>query len=140
MPVLQLSLRLLRSLEATTLLKSSLPVACGHLARNLVSRWRGRRPPPLSKVVVPMPQVTHVIVVQELGVTFEAWIVNAASLLMGNYNITKHNAYKGLRHGRLNQVFELAGVLCQPRPCDIPLLTRTVSLTRIITGPHYRSN
>jgi hypothetical protein len=31
------------------------------------------------------------------------------------YNITKHNGYKGLHHGQLNRVFELAGMLCQPR-------------------------
>jgi hypothetical protein len=38
--------------------------------------------------------------------------MNAASLLVSNYNITKHNAYNGLWHGRLNRVFELAGILC----------------------------
>jgi hypothetical protein len=42
--------------------------------------------------------------------------VNATNLLVGNYNIPEHNTYKGLRHGRLNHVFELAGVLCQPHP------------------------
>jgi hypothetical protein len=56
----------------------------------------------LSKVVVPMPQVTPVIGVQEQGMTFEARIVNTASLLVGNYNITKHNACKGIRYGWLN--------------------------------------
>jgi hypothetical protein len=54
---------------------------------------------PLSKVVVPMPQVTPIIRAQEPGAAFEAWIANAANLLVGNYNITKHNAYRGLQHG-----------------------------------------
>jgi hypothetical protein len=66
---------------------------------------------PLSKVVVLMPQVTPIIGVQELGATFKTRIAKAASLLVGNYNISEHNAYKGLRHGRLNRVFELASVL-----------------------------
>jgi hypothetical protein len=48
--------------------------------------------------------------------TFEVRIVSATSLLVGNYNITEHNAYKGLRHGRLNRVSELAGVLYRPYP------------------------
>jgi hypothetical protein len=47
---------------------------------------------------------------------FEARIVNAANLLVGNYNVAEHNTYQGLRHGRLNHVSILAGVLCQPRP------------------------
>jgi hypothetical protein len=38
--------------------------------------------------------------------------MNATILLVGNYNITERNAYKGLQHGRLNRVFELAGMLC----------------------------
>jgi hypothetical protein len=54
---------------------------------------------PLSKVVVLMPQVTPIIGAQELRVAFEARILNAASLLVGNHNIAKHNADKGLRHG-----------------------------------------
>jgi hypothetical protein len=56
---------------------------------------------PLSKVAVLMPQVTPVIGAQQVEVTFEAQITNA---------------YKGLRHGLLNRVFELLGVLYQPRP------------------------
>jgi hypothetical protein len=71
---------------------------------------------PLLKVVVLMPQVTPVIGAQELGSTFEVRIASTACFLGGNYNIAEHNAYKGLHHGRLNRVFELAGVLCQPRP------------------------
>jgi hypothetical protein len=65
---------------------------------------------------VHMPQVTPVIGAQEVGAAFEARMANAASLLVGNYNITEHNAYKGIRHGRLNRVFELASVVCQPCP------------------------
>jgi hypothetical protein len=41
----------------------------------------GVKETPLSKVVVPMPQVTPVIGVQELASTFKARIANAASLL-----------------------------------------------------------
>jgi hypothetical protein len=54
---------------------------------------------PLSKDVVSMPQVTPVIEAQEPGAAFEARIVNAVNLLVGNYNIMEHNAYRGLRHG-----------------------------------------
>jgi hypothetical protein len=32
---------------------------------------------------------------------------------VGNYNITTQKDCQGLWHGRLNRVFELAGVLCQ---------------------------
>jgi hypothetical protein len=54
---------------------------------------------PLSKVVVPMPQVTTVIGAQEPGTAFEVQIANVTNLLVANYNITEHNAYRGLRHG-----------------------------------------
>jgi hypothetical protein len=112
--MLRPSLRLLRSLGVMMLLKSSSPVAYRHLARNLI--WRSRlKSPPLSKVVVLMPDVIPIIGAEELGATFEARIASAASLLVGNYNMSEHNAYKGLWHGQLNRVFELAGVLCQPR-------------------------
>jgi hypothetical protein len=46
---------------------------------------------PLSKVVVPMPQVTAVIGAQEPGAEFEARVTNAMNLLVGNYNVTEHN-------------------------------------------------
>jgi hypothetical protein len=71
---------------------------------------------PLSKVIVPMLKVTPTIDAQESEATFEKRFMNAASFLVGNYNIAEHNTYKGLRHGRLNRVFELAGVLYQPHP------------------------
>jgi hypothetical protein len=54
---------------------------------------------PLSKVVVLMPKVMHTIGALESEAAFETQIVNAANLLDGNYNITEHNVYKGLRHG-----------------------------------------
>jgi hypothetical protein len=54
---------------------------------------------PLSKVMVPMPQVTVIIGEQEPEAEFEARIVNAVNLLVGNYNIAGHNTYQGLRHG-----------------------------------------
>jgi hypothetical protein len=69
---------------------------------------------PLSKVLVLMPQVTIVIGAQESKAEFEAHIMYAMNLLVGNYNIVEHNAYKGLRHGRHNHIFEFVGVLCQP--------------------------
>jgi AmiR/NasT family two-component response regulator len=62
-----------------------------------------------------MSQVTPIVGAQESGLSFVARITNAASLLVGNYNIAEQNAYKGLRHGRVNHMFELAGMLCQPR-------------------------
>jgi hypothetical protein len=49
---------------------------------------------------------------KETEVTFETQIVNAANLLVGNYNVVEHNAYTGLQHGRLNRAFELASALC----------------------------
>jgi hypothetical protein len=74
-----------------------------------------RKESPLSKVVVPMPQINTVIRADESRAEFEARIMNATNLLVGKYNIPEHNAYQGLRHELLNHVFELAGVLCQPR-------------------------
>jgi hypothetical protein len=70
----------------------------------------------LTKVVVRMPKITPIIGTQESETALEARIVVAANLLVGNYCVTEHNACTGLRHGRLNRVVELAGVLCQPRP------------------------
>jgi hypothetical protein len=69
---------------------------------------------PLSKVVVPMLKVTPIIGTKESEADFELQIINAAILLVGNYNVAEHNAYTGLHCGRLSHVFELAGVLCQP--------------------------
>jgi hypothetical protein len=54
---------------------------------------------PLSKVMVPMPKVTPTIAKQESKAAFEAWIVAAANLLVGNYYITGNNTYMGLQHG-----------------------------------------
>jgi hypothetical protein len=70
---------------------------------------------PLTKVMVPMLKVTPTIGAQESEAAFDKRIVNAANLLVGNYNIIEHNAYKGLRHGQLNHVFELVSLLCWPR-------------------------
>jgi hypothetical protein len=36
---------------------------------------------------------------RRVGSTFETRIASVACLLMGNYNIAGHNAYKGLLHG-----------------------------------------
>jgi hypothetical protein len=72
------------------------------------------RESPHSKVMVLMPQVDAAIGTGESGVEFEAHVVHAMNLLVCNYNVAEHEAYQGLRHGWLNHVFELAGVLCQP--------------------------
>jgi hypothetical protein len=61
-----------------------------------------------------MPKVTLTIGNQESEAAFEAWIIVAANLLVGNYNVMERNSYTGLRHAWLNHVFELAGVLCEP--------------------------
>jgi hypothetical protein len=68
-----------------------------------------------------MPNVTLAIGVKETESTFETRIVNAAKLLVGKYNVLEHNAYTKLRHGQLNRVFELAGMLCQPHLEPIPI-------------------
>jgi hypothetical protein len=80
-----------------------------------------------------MPQVTPVIGAQELGSTFKVRVAVVACLLVGNYNIAEHNATKGLHHGRLNRVFELAGVLYQPRPEPIVCNWKVVAL---VPPPH----
>jgi hypothetical protein len=71
---------------------------------------------PLSKVMVLMPLITVTIMEWESEAKFVAHVENAANLLVGNYNIVEHKAYQGLRYSRLNHIFELARVLCQPRP------------------------
>jgi hypothetical protein len=60
---------------------------------------------PLSKVVVLIPQVDAAIGTKESGAKFEARIVHATNLLVGNYNVVEHKAYQGLQHGWLNRVF-----------------------------------
>jgi hypothetical protein len=67
---------------------------------------------PLLRVIVPMPKVTLAIGAKEIESVFETWIVNAANLLVGKYNVVEHNDYTELWHGRLNHAFELAGVPC----------------------------
>jgi hypothetical protein len=46
-----------------------------------------------------MPQVNPITGAQEHGAAFEMRIVNPTNLLVANYNIMEHNAYKGLRGG-----------------------------------------
>jgi hypothetical protein len=69
--------------------------------------------------MVTMPQITAAIGERESKSKFVVRIENAANLLVGKYNIAEHKAYQELRHGRLNYIFELAGVLCHPRPKPI---------------------
>jgi hypothetical protein len=54
---------------------------------------------PLSKVMVPMPQITAAIREWESEAKFVAHVENDVNLLVGNYNIADHKAYQGLRHG-----------------------------------------
>jgi hypothetical protein len=68
----------------------------------------------LSKVVVPMPKVTPIIVEQEAGTAFEAQIAVAVNRLVGNYGVTKHAACATLQHCHLNRVFELADMSYSP--------------------------
>jgi hypothetical protein len=53
----------------------------------------------LSKVMVLMPQVNPIIGAQKPEAAFESRIAKAMNLLVGNYNITEHNACKGLQGG-----------------------------------------
>jgi hypothetical protein len=75
---------------------------------------------PLSKVVVPMPKVTPNIGKQQSGAAFKAWIIATSNLLVGNYCAMEHNTKMGLRHWRLNHIFELAGLPYQP--CSKPVV------------------
>jgi hypothetical protein len=90
---------------------------------------------PLSKVVVPLPTITPVVGMKESGAAFEMWIVRAANLLVGNYNIAKHKAYIGLCHGRLNHVFELAGLHYQPCPEPISHASRKQKVVAAAQAP-----
>jgi hypothetical protein len=54
---------------------------------------------PLSKVVVPMPQVTITNEEQEHVAKFEVCIMNVVNLLVCHYDIADYNAYQGLQHG-----------------------------------------
>jgi hypothetical protein len=71
---------------------------------------------PLSKVLVLMPQITATIGEWRSEAQFMASIEDAANLLVGKYNTVEHTAYQGLRHRRLNHIFELAGILCPSQP------------------------
>jgi hypothetical protein len=85
-----------------------------------LGRWFGfevdMKASPLSKVTVRMPRIATAIGEQETGDKFNARIEKNANKVIGRYNLAEHTAYQGLRHGRLNHVFELARFLCQPRP------------------------
>jgi hypothetical protein len=71
---------------------------------------------PFSKVTVSMPQITPPIGEKDYVGAFVAPVEKAANVLVGRYNIMEHNSYKGLWHGRINRIFELVGVICQPCP------------------------
>jgi hypothetical protein len=67
-------------------------------------------------VLVPMPQITIAIEEPKSEAKFVVRIKDTANELVGRYNIMEYNAYHGLRHGRLNRIFELVEILCQPHP------------------------
>jgi hypothetical protein len=69
--------------------------------------------------MVLMPQITTSIGERESEAQFVAHVVDVANQLIGKYSIMEDNAYQGLRHEWLNHIFELVGVLCQPRPKPI---------------------
>jgi hypothetical protein len=71
---------------------------------------------PFSMVTVSMPQITPPIGEKDYVGAFVAPVEKAANVLVGRYNIMEHNSYKGLWHGRINRIFELVGVICQPCP------------------------
>jgi hypothetical protein len=83
-----------------------------------------RKESSVSKVMVPMPKVTPTIRKHESEEAFIAWIIVATNLLVGNYCLMKHNACIRLRHGQLNHVFELVGVLCRPHPEPIVCVSK----------------
>jgi hypothetical protein len=90
--------------EATSIIESRDAVeeffACGLCSLNENFGFEAeRKEAPLSKVLVLMPLVATAIRAQEPTVEFEACIVNAVNVLVGNYNIIEHKAYEGLRHG-----------------------------------------
>jgi hypothetical protein len=62
-----------------------------------------------------MPQITSAIGEREPEAKIVAHIKKAANELVGRYNLMKHNAYQGLWHRWLNRIFELVGILYQPR-------------------------
>jgi hypothetical protein len=70
-----------------------------------------RKESPMSKVLVPMPQITAAIGEREPEAKFVALIEDARNESVGRYNITEHNAYQGIRHWWRNHIFELARIL-----------------------------
>jgi hypothetical protein len=94
---------------------------------------------PLSKVIVPMPRITTAIGQRESEATFVAQIEKVVNELVGRYNIVEHNAYQGLRYGRLNHVFELARTLCHPHPEPVGH-KRKVKLSDAVTAPVARKD
>jgi hypothetical protein len=72
---------------------------------------------PLSKVTVPLPKVLAAKGSQESDRDFVTRIATAAYRLVGNYSAMAHRICLGQIHnGRLNRVFEVAGVKYLPRP------------------------
>jgi hypothetical protein len=72
---------------------------------------------PLLKVTVPMLKVAAIVRERETDAAFEARIASTANQLVGNYSSVEHRACAGqLHHGRINRIFELAGVKYQSWP------------------------
>jgi hypothetical protein len=89
---------------------------------------------PLSRFVVRMLKVTPSIGEKETKSAFEMRVMNVANMLVGKYNVVECNTYTRLWYGQLNRVFELAGVLCQPRPEPI-LRKRKAAGTTLAPAP-----
>jgi hypothetical protein len=68
----------------------------------------------LLKVMVSMPQANPIIEAQEPGVAFKAWIVNAANLLVDNYNIRSTTPAKGFGVG--DSIMFLSWLGCSTSP------------------------
>jgi hypothetical protein len=120
-------------IEATSLIDGHDVVeeflACGPLANSMAFKWRQKNHPCLRFWC--RCRISEA--------EFVAHIEKAKNELVGRYNLTEHNTYQGLQHGRLNRIFELAGILCQPRP--EPIVHKMWTLWKIVMpwGPNLCS-
>jgi hypothetical protein len=100
-----------------TLLRSSWPAGYGPLCAGLVLGEIAKAETPLSKVMVPLPKFAAAKPPDEDGANFVTRIVARGDKLVGRYGWSKHQAYLAqLPTGRLNHVFEVAGIEYPARP------------------------
>jgi hypothetical protein len=100
-----------------TLLRSSWPAGYGPLCAGLVLGEIAKAETPLSKVMVPLPKFAAAKPPDEDGANFVTRIVARGDKLVGRYGWNKHQAYLAqLPTGRLNHVFEVAGIEYPARP------------------------